>query len=64
MESLIEVGGSTNVAITSISFDSRKIEKDSLFIAVKGLNSDGHKYIDETISNGAIAILCEELHHC
>ncbi|MDQ3046312.1 MAG: UDP-N-acetylmuramoyl-L-alanyl-D-glutamate--2,6-diaminopimelate ligase [Bacteroidota bacterium] len=58
---LIEVEGSTNVAITSLSFDSRKIEKDSLFVAVKGTLSDGHKYIDETISKGAIAILCEEM---
>ncbi|MGQ0827673.1 MAG: UDP-N-acetylmuramoyl-L-alanyl-D-glutamate--2,6-diaminopimelate ligase [Bacteroidota bacterium] len=58
---LIEVKGSTNMAITAISFDSRKIEKDSLFVAVKGTQSDGHKYIDETISKGAIAVLCEEL---
>lgn len=57
---LIEVIGSTNVAITALSFDSRKIEKDSLFIAVKGTLSDGHKFIDDTISKGAIAILCEE----
>ncbi len=59
--SLVEVVGSTNVAITSISFDSRKIEKDSLFVAINGLSSDGHKYIDETIKAGAIAILCQEL---
>lgn len=58
---LVEVEGSTNVAITSISFDSRKIGKDSLFVAVKGTQSDGHAYIDDTIKNGAIAILCEEL---
>ena len=58
---LIEVVGSTNVAIMSITFDSRKIEKDSLFVAVKGTLSDGHKYIDDTISKGAIAILCEEI---
>jgi UDP-N-acetylmuramoyl-L-alanyl-D-glutamate--2,6-diaminopimelate ligase len=57
---IIEVEGSTNVAITALSFDSRKVEKDSLFVAVKGTVSDGHKYIDETISKGAIAILCEE----
>ncbi len=58
---LIEVVGSTNIAINTISFDSRKIEKDSLFVAVKGTLSDGHKYIDDTIAKGAIAILCEEL---
>lgn len=58
---LVEVVGSTNVAITAISFDSRKIEKDSLFVAVKGTASDGHKYIDDTIAKGAVAVLCEEL---
>jgi len=58
---LIEIIGSTNVAITALSFDSRKIEKDSLFVAVKGTLSDGHKYIDDTIAKGAIAVLCEEL---
>ncbi|MBL7889045.1 MAG: UDP-N-acetylmuramoyl-L-alanyl-D-glutamate--2,6-diaminopimelate ligase [Bacteroidia bacterium] len=58
---IIEVVGSTNIAITALSFDSRKIEKDSLFIAVKGTLSDGHKYIDDTIFKGAIAILCEEI---
>ncbi len=58
---IVEVVGSTNIAITSIHFDSRKIEKDSLFIAVKGTQNDGHQYIDETISKGAIAIVCEEL---
>jgi UDP-N-acetylmuramoyl-L-alanyl-D-glutamate--2,6-diaminopimelate ligase len=58
---LIEVVGSTNVAIMAISFDSRKIEKDSLFVAVKGTQSDGHEYINDTIAKGAIAVLCEEL---
>lgn len=58
---LTEVIGSTNIAITAISFDSRKIEKNSLFVAVKGTLSDGHKYIDDTITKGAVAILCEEL---
>ncbi|MES2591427.1 MAG: UDP-N-acetylmuramoyl-L-alanyl-D-glutamate--2,6-diaminopimelate ligase [Bacteroidota bacterium] len=58
---LVEVVGSTNVAITAISFDSRKIEKDSLFVAIKGTLSDGHKYIDDTITKGAVAILCEVL---
>ncbi|MCC6836979.1 MAG: UDP-N-acetylmuramoyl-L-alanyl-D-glutamate--2,6-diaminopimelate ligase [Bacteroidia bacterium] len=58
---IIEVVGSTNIAITALSFDSRKIEKDSLFIAIKGTLSDGHKYIDDTISKGAIAILCDEI---
>jgi UDP-N-acetylmuramoyl-L-alanyl-D-glutamate--2,6-diaminopimelate ligase len=58
---IVEVVGSTNIAITALSFDSRKIEKDSLFIAIKGTQSDGHKYINDTITKGAIAILCEDI---
>ncbi len=57
---IIEVSGSTNVAITALTFDSRKIEKDSLFIAVKGTQHDGHIYINDVIGKGAIGILCEE----
>ncbi len=58
---LQEVHGSTNTAITSITFDSRKVGKDSLFVAVKGANSDGHAFIDKAIELGAIAIVCEIL---
>ncbi len=57
---LTEVIGSTNVAITAISFDSRKIEKNSLFIAVRGTQSDGHKFIEMTITSGVSAVICEE----
>lgn len=57
---IIEVIGSTNVAITALTFDSRKIEKDSLFIAIKGTQNDGHAYINDVISKGSIGILCEE----
>jgi UDP-N-acetylmuramoyl-L-alanyl-D-glutamate--2,6-diaminopimelate ligase len=58
---LLEVHGSTNVAITSMNFDSRKVEKDSLFIAVRGTQSDGHRFIGQAIASGAVAIVCEEL---
>ena len=57
---LEEIIGTTNVAVASIAFDSRKIKKDSLFVATRGTNSDGHQFIDETIEAGAIAIVCEE----
>ncbi|HTF04173.1 MAG TPA: UDP-N-acetylmuramoyl-L-alanyl-D-glutamate--2,6-diaminopimelate ligase [Bacteroidia bacterium] len=58
---LQEVHGSTNIAITSLTFDSRTVTKDSLFVAVKGTQSDGHAFIDKAIELGAIAIVCEEL---
>jgi UDP-N-acetylmuramoyl-L-alanyl-D-glutamate--2,6-diaminopimelate ligase len=58
---LEEIIGTTNLAISSVVFDSRKIKKDSLFIAIKGVSVDGHEFIAKAIENGAVAILCEEL---
>lgn len=58
---ILEVTGSTNVAITSVIIDSRKVERDSLFVALKGTVSDGHQFIDKAIEDGAIAILCETM---
>lgn len=57
----VEVHGSTNLAITSITADSRKVVRDSLFVAVKGYTTDGHSFIDSAIEKGAIAIICEAL---
>jgi len=56
-----EVLGATHVAIDSISFDSRKVQKLSLFVAVKGVSSDGHLFINKAIEDGAIAIVCSEM---
>lgn len=58
---LLEVIGSTNLAITSVCFDSRKVEKDSLYVAVKGTQNDGHEFIERAIAAGAIGIVCEDL---
>ena len=58
---LEEIIGSTHVAISSVTFDSRKIKKDALFIATKGTLVDGHNFIDKAIELGAIAIVCENL---
>ncbi len=59
--SLISVSGRTDVDVTAICFDSRKVEKGSMFIAVRGVSSDGHAFISEVIQKGAAAIVCEEL---
>ncbi|MDP6909508.1 MAG: Mur ligase family protein, partial [Flavobacteriales bacterium] len=56
-----EVIGSTNVAIESICGDSRAATKFSLFFAIKGLEQDGHAYIEKAIAQGAVAIICEVL---
>ena len=45
--------------VTGVVLDSRKIEKDSLFIATVGERVDGHSFIDEVFEKGAMAVLCE-----
>lgn len=58
---LEEIIGSTHFAISSVTFDSRKVKKDSLFVAIKGTASDGHTFIAKAIESGAIGIVCEDL---
>ena len=55
------VYGDTNVKVAQVDFDSRKVVKDSLFVAQIGNSVDGHLYIDKAISLGATTIICEEL---
>ncbi|MBQ7037046.1 MAG: UDP-N-acetylmuramoyl-L-alanyl-D-glutamate--2,6-diaminopimelate ligase [Clostridia bacterium] len=52
------IGGDTE--ITAVTNDSRKVTKGSLFVAVRGYQTDGHAYIEKAIEKGAAAILCEE----
>ena len=54
---LDSIKGDTGVMIKSIEFDSRKVVEGSLFVAIKGLNSDGHNFIDNAIKNGASAVI-------
>ena len=53
--------GNTNMHISDVQIDSRRIQSDSCFIAVKGVSVDGHEFIENAISNGAVAVVCEEL---
>ncbi len=55
------VYGDTNLSISGISFDSRQIKQNNIFIAIKGYDLDGHNYIDQSINNGAIVVVCESL---
>jgi UDP-N-acetylmuramoyl-L-alanyl-D-glutamate--2,6-diaminopimelate ligase len=55
------VVGKTNVAVESITSDSRAVRPMALFVAVKGLQSDGHTYIAKAIELGAAAVVCQEL---
>ncbi|HEX7871039.1 MAG TPA: UDP-N-acetylmuramoyl-L-alanyl-D-glutamate--2,6-diaminopimelate ligase [Chryseobacterium sp.] len=53
--------GSTEIAIPKIDFDSRKIEENDVFVAIRGTLSDGHDYIEKAIQLGAVAIICDAL---
>lgn len=55
------VSGNKIHEVSGVEFDSRKVKKDSLFVAVKGYKTDGHDYIKSAISSGASAILCQTL---
>lgn len=57
----MEVIGDTDKNIIGLHSDSRKAEKDSLFVAVRGVTTDGHKYIPVVASAHVGAIVCEEL---
>ena len=48
------------MAIASVTADSRKVQKNGLFVAVKGTQSDGHQFIDKACEAGAVAVVCEQ----
>ncbi|MGB0790529.1 MAG: UDP-N-acetylmuramoyl-L-alanyl-D-glutamate--2,6-diaminopimelate ligase, partial [Flavobacteriaceae bacterium] len=59
--SLERIEGSTSMSVDSIVFDSRKASSGSLFVAIRGVEVDGHDYIDSAIKNGALVIVVEEM---
>jgi UDP-N-acetylmuramoyl-L-alanyl-D-glutamate--2,6-diaminopimelate ligase len=58
---LLEVVGATDIAVSSIAIDSRKVIKGTAFVAIKGVAQDGHDYISKAIELGAKVIVCENM---
>ena len=54
------VSGSTAVQISGVAFDSRAVTHQSLFVAIKGTQHDGHAHINDAVKHGAVAVLCEQ----
>lgn len=54
-----EVAGSTAVAVNHITNNSRDIQKNTLFVAVRGTKVDGHAFIGQAVDAGAVAVCCE-----
>ena len=57
----LDIKGSTEVEVTGANIDSRRIEPGHLFVAIKGTQTDGHKFIPKAIELGATSVLCEEI---
>ena len=55
------INGSTDITISGIQFDSRKVTPGNVFFAVRGTISDGHSFINTVIEKGASVIVCEHL---
>lgn len=58
---ILEVHGSTSVSVNKVCFDSREVGTDCLFVAVRGLNTDGHNFIQQSVEKGAKAVVCEDM---
>lgn len=55
------VKGSTDIDITGLDIDSRRVKEGHIFVAMKGTQVDGHKFIDKALELGAKAVLLEDM---
>lgn len=57
----LQIIGNAEAEVTGVNIDSRKVKDGNLFVAMKGTQVDGHKFIPKAIELGATSILCEDL---
>lgn len=57
---LVSRSGDQNPRIGKLTFDSRQVEEGDLFVAIAGLEADGHQFIDRAIQSGAAAVVCQD----
>ena len=57
---IIDSNVDMDTEISGISYDSRKTRPGDLFVAVKGFETDGHKYIPKAMEKGAAVVLCQD----
>ena len=58
---IISCTADPDMEISGISYDSRKTQPGDLFVAVKGFETDGHKFIPKALEKGAAAVLCQDI---
>ena len=54
----IDVKGNTDLNISSLSCDSRRVKKDGLFFCLEGTQTDGHIFAHKAVADGAVALVC------
>ncbi|MBE7172047.1 MAG: UDP-N-acetylmuramoyl-L-alanyl-D-glutamate--2,6-diaminopimelate ligase [Williamsia sp.] len=59
--SIRAVQGDTGITIRDVQTNSAKLRAGAVFVAVKGTHTDGHQYISQAISKGAVAVVCEDM---
>ncbi|MBX2932714.1 MAG: UDP-N-acetylmuramoyl-L-alanyl-D-glutamate--2,6-diaminopimelate ligase [Ferruginibacter sp.] len=59
--SIRSITGNSGIEIPCLQIDSRKVSKGACFIAIKGTKTDGNTFIEMAVTNGAVAIVCEEM---
>ena len=57
----LKIVGNTQIDVTGVNIDSRKVEAGNAFIAVCGTQTDGHRFIDKAIETGATVIVCQQM---
>lgn len=57
----VAIKGDDGVDVTGVNINSRLIEKGHLFVAMKGIQVDGHRFIANAVESGAVAVLCEDM---
>ena len=55
----IKIRGNIDLEISNLENNSKKVTQNSLFVAIKGFDIDGHKFVEEAIKNGAIAVMLD-----
>lgn len=56
----ILIKGNLNIEVNKIAYDSREVEKNSIFVAISGFEVDGHSFIEKAIEKGATTVIVEK----
>jgi UDP-N-acetylmuramoyl-L-alanyl-D-glutamate--2,6-diaminopimelate ligase len=54
------MNGDQDPLVGKITFDSREVRDGDLFVAIRGVQADGHHYMERAIQSGAVAVVCQE----